>query len=163
MAKNKSNDTKENVLTYEQKRLAYFRTQLKRTEAKCVRLKRLCGSKEVGSYIAEDARLLNNAMAECSYYKDIVELLEQMPRHDDSCNNSSGIHVPGLEMPCTCNDCMFLRPYEYHPLGNSLYKSVSRCMFAPEEIEDPWRSGSWLSENKEDWCPLISTRNTGKP
>ena len=42
MSSNKSDGTRENVLTHEQKRLAYFRCQLKKAEERCSRLKRLC-------------------------------------------------------------------------------------------------------------------------
>lgn len=154
MSDKKSKSVNDGELTYEQRRLAYFRAQLKKAEAKCVRLKRLCGSKEVGSYIAEDTRLLNNAIAEYTYYKDIVELLEQLPPRDGFRGASIGVYVPELEMPCACNDCVFMRPYEYSSIGNNLYQKGSRCMFAPEEIEDPWRPASWLVANKEEWCPL---------
>ena len=67
----------------------------------------------------------------------------------------SKIIVP-IEMPETCLDCPFrMGTAEVH-VGDGLYKKISCCRFAPEEIEDPWRSIYWQRDNREDWCPLES-------
>lgn len=66
------------------------------------------------------------------------------------------IIVP-IEMPETCLDCPFRGASEFivYSLGDEvLYKKISRCKFAPKEIEDPWRNVQWQANNKEDWCPL---------
>lgn len=63
------------------------------------------------------------------------------------------IIVP-IEMPETCLDCPFRNGPIEIPVGDGLYKKISYCRFAPEEIEDPWRNVQWQANNKEDWCPL---------
>lgn len=71
------------------------------------------------------------------------------------------IIVP-IEMPKTCSDCPFHMPIEYFPAGDGLYKKISSCRFAPDWLEDPWRSVQWQLDNKEDWCPLenVETEDT---
>lgn len=65
----------------------------------------------------------------------------------------SKIIVP-IEMPNVCAECPFREPTEYFPAGDGLYKKFSCCQFAPDSLEDPWRSVRWQMDNKEDWCPL---------
>lgn len=65
----------------------------------------------------------------------------------------SKIIVP-IEMPGTCSECPFRTPSEYFHMGDGLYKKISRCQFAPESLEDPWRNINWQIYNREDWCPL---------
>lgn len=65
----------------------------------------------------------------------------------------SKIIVP-IDMPETCMDCPFRSGLIEIPVKHGLYKKVSHCRFAPEEIEDPWRNIYWQRDNREDWCPL---------
>lgn len=60
-----------------------------------------------------------------------------------------------VDTPYTCAECYFRRDIQELSVGNGLYKKISRCLFAPEDVEDPWRDLSWQVENKEDWCPMI--------
>lgn len=64
------------------------------------------------------------------------------------------IIVPDLNMPENCLECMFRVPTEELSVGNGMYKKISHCMFAPDELEDPWHSLQWMLHNKEKYCPL---------
>lgn len=59
-----------------------------------------------------------------------------------------------FEDPMVCGDCPFVTAFEDLYVGNGLYKKVSRCRYAPNDIEDPWRDVQWQYKNKESWCPL---------
>lgn len=63
-------------------------------------------------------------------------------------------YVVPLEMPECCAECPFHAPYEELSVQTGLYKKISRCVIAPEEIEDPHRDIVWMCNNKEKWCPL---------
>ncbi len=63
-------------------------------------------------------------------------------------------YIVPSELPTCCADCFFHTSYEDISVGNGLYKKISRCIFAPERIEDPWRNVTWMIENKEEWCPI---------
>lgn len=66
------------------------------------------------------------------------------------------IIVPDLEMPLNCLECIFKLPATELVVGKGgLYKKISHCRFAPKSIEDPWRDLQWMSENKEEYCPLV--------
>ena len=58
------------------------------------------------------------------------------------------------EIPETCLGCPFHTPCEFISVGDGLYKRVSRCILAPEEIEDPWKNVHKMLHGREDWCPL---------
>ena len=59
-----------------------------------------------------------------------------------------------LDIPECCAECFFRSPYEEISVNVGIYKKISRCYLAPEEIEDPWRDIVWSCKNKERWCPL---------
>lgn len=64
------------------------------------------------------------------------------------------IKVP-IDMPCDCLECPFIindKNYVYE--GEGVYRRLSRCQFAPDEIEDPWKSTHEFYGYKEPWCPL---------
>lgn len=69
------------------------------------------------------------------------------------------IMVP-IEMPRRCAECYFTAsPEEFGVPGKpGYYEKISKCLLAPEEVEDPWRSLLWQLENKESWCPLKEYR-----
>ena len=60
-----------------------------------------------------------------------------------------------IDMPVSCIECPFHSPFEFFKNSDDTYSKASRCIFAPEEIEDPWRDASWMVNHKEEWCPLI--------
>lgn len=59
-----------------------------------------------------------------------------------------------IDMPECCGECPFCGDIEEVHVGVNLYKKISRCIIAGEDVEDPWRGLDWQMENKEDWCPL---------
>lgn len=67
-----------------------------------------------------------------------------------------GIFVRGLKEPETCSECPFKSSPELIALKSNLFKYISRCSLAPEEIEDPWRDITWQLENKETFCPICN-------
>lgn len=67
---------------------------------------------------------------------------------------SKGFVVPE-EMPSCCAECPFHTEYEEWSVEPGLYKKIARCIFAPEENEDPYRDILWMLDHKEEWCPLI--------
>lgn len=63
------------------------------------------------------------------------------------------IKVP-IEMPCCCADCYFRGPIEELSVGSGFYRKISKCMLAPDTMEDPWKAITWQIEHREIWCPL---------
>ena len=61
-----------------------------------------------------------------------------------------------IDMPDTCSDCYFCSNPTTVSVGNGLFKKISKCVLAKDDIEDPWRNIYWQMEHKEDWCPLKS-------
>ena len=68
-----------------------------------------------------------------------------------------GMIVQGVEAPRTCSECPFRGDPELFSVAPNLFKYISRCLLAPEELEDPWRDIGWQLENKENFCPIINT------
>ena len=66
-----------------------------------------------------------------------------------------GVFIPNLEMPCCCNECVFSSNPEEIRVDWNLYKKISKCLLAPEDIEDPWRDVMWQVRNREEFCPLV--------
>ena len=65
----------------------------------------------------------------------------------------SGIIVP-IEMPDSCSECYFRGPLEELGVGSGFYRKISRCLLAPDTMEDPWKDIHWQIEHREPWCPL---------
>lgn len=63
-------------------------------------------------------------------------------------------YVVPESIPRYCADCPFRSKYEELMVEPGLYKKISRCVFTPDEIEDPYRDIVWILDNKEEWCPL---------
>ena len=59
-----------------------------------------------------------------------------------------------LDTPETCSECYFRGLNQELSVGVNLYKKISRCVFAPDDIEDPYRDIVWQLHHKEEWCPL---------
>lgn len=59
-----------------------------------------------------------------------------------------------IDTPNTCIDCPFRSMSEELYVVNGLYRKISKCQYAPDTIDDPWRDLSWQFTNKEEWCPL---------
>ena len=76
--------------------------------------------------------------------------------------NQPGVFIPNFEMPCNCFECFFRSPFEEIGVGVGLYKKISRCWFAPEDIEDPWRDVTWQMKHREDFCPLVEMKGARK-
>lgn len=76
--------------------------------------------------------------------------------------NQPGLFIPNLEMPCNCLECWFRSPFEEIGVGVGLYKKISRCWFAPEDIEDPWRDVTWQVNHREEFCPLVEMKGARK-
>lgn len=76
--------------------------------------------------------------------------------------NQPGVFIPNLEMPCNCLECWFRSPFEEIGVGIGLYKKISRCWFAPEDIEDPWRDVTWQTNHREEFCPLVEMKGVRK-
>lgn len=74
---------------------------------------------------------------------------------------SKGFVVPE-ELPSCCAECPFHSPYELIMVKKGLYKKIARCLFAHEEIEDPYRDIIWMLDHKEEWCPLKSIEEYNK-
>lgn len=72
-------------------------------------------------------------------------------------------YIVPCDIPEKCIDCPFHTPYEYFLVSpeEGLYQKISRCFFAPEEIEDPYRDAYWQCDNKEIWCPLKEVEGEG--
>lgn len=64
-------------------------------------------------------------------------------------------YVVPESLPRYCADCPFRSKYEELMVEPGLYKKISRCVFTPDEIEDPYRDIRWMCNHKEEWCPLI--------
>lgn len=67
-----------------------------------------------------------------------------------------GIFVRGLKEPETCSECPFKSLLEPIAVESNLFKYISKCSLAPDEIEDPWRDIAWQLENKESFCPICN-------
>lgn len=65
----------------------------------------------------------------------------------------SKIIVP-IEMPETCSECYFRSSFEEFGVGSGFYRKISRCLLAPNDMEDTWRDIHWQIEHRETWCPL---------
>lgn len=65
-----------------------------------------------------------------------------------------GIFVRGLKEPETCSECPFKCAPEPIAVESNLFKYISKCSLAPDEIEDPWRDITWQLENREPFCPI---------
>lgn len=72
------------------------------------------------------------------------------------------ILIKGMEMPKVCAECPFHSMPELFMLETNRYSYISRCVRAPEEIEDPWREIVWQMEHKESWCPIIQLQPHGR-
>lgn len=62
--------------------------------------------------------------------------------------------VRGMEMPWCCAGCPFISDPVELSVDIETYRKIYKCTRAPEEIDDPWRSESWIMGNREKWCPL---------
>lgn len=62
--------------------------------------------------------------------------------------------IAPVEMPYTCSECHFRSRIEEFMFEPGLYKKISRCLLAPDDVEDPWRDITWQVNHKETWCPL---------
>lgn len=62
-----------------------------------------------------------------------------------------------IDEPETCSECPFVSSpiYVSSNVKINCYKKISKCLYAPDDIEDPWRNISWQRENRESWCPLV--------
>lgn len=89
------------------------------------------------------------------------ELVTQLSR-TQRLTNQPGLFIPNLEMPCNCLECWFRSPFEEIGVGIGLYKKISRCWFAPEDIEDPWRDVTWQTNHREEFCPLVEMKGVRK-
>lgn len=65
----------------------------------------------------------------------------------------SKIIVP-IEMPDSCSECYFRSKAEELIVDCGSYRKISRCLLAPNDMEDPWRDIHWQIEHRESWCPL---------
>lgn len=63
------------------------------------------------------------------------------------------IKVP-MEMPEDCSHCPFFFDEKYFYISDNTYIRAARCLFAPEEVEDPWRNIHKILGHREEWCPL---------
>ena len=63
-------------------------------------------------------------------------------------------YIVPTEIPKCCAECPFRTPYEEQLVKIGLYRKISHCVFAPEEIDDIYRDIVWMCDNKEEWCPL---------
>ena len=72
------------------------------------------------------------------------------------------IIVP-IDMPEVCGECLYKSAYEEVCVNgrDGLYKHIARCMLQPEEIEDGYKTSTWLSHNRFPWCPLKPYREDG--
>lgn len=76
--------------------------------------------------------------------------------------NQPGVFIPNIEMPCNCLECWFRSPSEELKVDVGLYKKISRCLLAPEDIEDPWRDVTWQMSHREEFCPLVEMKGVRK-
>lgn len=69
--------------------------------------------------------------------------------------------ITGTDKPCTCCECPFRSKYEKISIDVGVYKKVSFCTFAPDDVEDPYRDIAWQTKNIEEWCPIqeVATDN----
>ena len=71
------------------------------------------------------------------------------------------IKIKGLDKPRCCAECFFHEPPTYMSTNEGsgdLYKCISRCILAPQKIEDPWETVQWQLNNVEEWCPIIECK-----
>jgi len=75
------------------------------------------------------------------------------------------IIVHGMGKPRTCIECPFLsKGIEFHVKkegGMLLYTKLRRCEFAPDEVEDPWKSEDRFVYDIEPYCPIEECTTEG--
>lgn len=59
-----------------------------------------------------------------------------------------------FDIPNCCAECYLRARPEEWPVEPGLYKKISRCMLATDDMEDPWRDIRWQLNHKESWCPI---------
>ena len=59
-----------------------------------------------------------------------------------------------IDMPDSCSECHFRGAIEELDVGCGFYRKISKCLLAPDTIEDPWKDIHWQIDRRETWCPL---------
>ena len=92
------------------------------------------------------------------YHENAKKLVAKKISREVRFLKKPGVFIPNFEMPCCCNECVFRANPEEIRVDWNLYKKISRCLLAPENIEDPWRDVMWQVRNREDFCPLVEIK-----